>query len=695
MTRKILKAVCAASLLLLAFSSWRAYSYYRGVVTAAKREVQDLTAAGASKIDAELRSAMTAAQAMADDLSSGKLPYDRVDERLKALLTAQPFLRSANAAFEPGAYRKGVRLHTPYWTREPDGLRSRFDPNYDYTKPQIAWYARAVSTGKPAWVAPYYRQVSNTITAVYGVPFFKSGKVAGALSVSFSLDEIRRMVEGLDLGPSGFGELISADGTYLYHPRNEYVLAQKTIFDLGREHHDKDRLVIGPLALRGERGIIDHISTNTGLRSWFLYEPIPAAGWSLQNTFLRADMPYDVQLLRHLIIRVLVLGISSLLLLAAVGLRVDELDRRALWTLSIVSSVLFAAGVGAMWRVALRLDSHSSAGDTPVPDRATMTRLAERYAKQCAERHAEAPIFVPTGAFLETARFIGASDVQVTGYVWQKYDGAAKGLDRGFMLRDAVDFKLGDPYREREGEVEILRWPFQALLHQNMNLAGYPLDQETLSLKLRHKDLDHNVVLLPDVGSYKILAATAKPGLASDFRIPGWRVLKTYFSVGGTLDNTTFGLSRSVAKEDFPGLKFNVLLRRNLLDAFISNLGPIIIGLILLFALQMVMTSDEKLAAFMQTTAGRLVNICVSMFFVIVFAHISVRRGMAAEEIFYLEYFYFVTYLMILWVAINSIVYVKMREVRWLQYEENLVPKLLFWPVVTGFLFFASAASFY
>jgi hypothetical protein len=109
----------------------------------------------------------------------------------------------------------------------------------------------------------------------------------------------------------------------------------------------------------------------------------------------------------------------------------------------------------------------------------------------------------------------------------------------------------------------------------------------------------------------------------------------------------------------------------------------------------MVMTSDDKLATLMQTTAGRLVNICVSMFFVIVFAHISVRKGMAAEEIFYLEYFYFITYLMILWVSINSIVYVKMKHVRWLQYEENLVPKLLFWPVVTGFLFLFSVTTFY
>jgi 4-amino-4-deoxy-L-arabinose transferase-like glycosyltransferase len=83
------------------------------------------------------------------------------------------------------------------------------------------------------------------------------------------------------------------------------------------------------------------------------------------------------------------------------------------------------------------------------------------------------------------------------------------------------------------------------------------------------------------------------------------------------------------------------------------------------------------------------------MFFVIVFAHVSLRRGMAAEEIFYLEYFYFITYMMILWVAINSILYFKMKHVVWLQHEENLILKLMFWPVVTGFLFVTSVATFY
>ncbi len=691
MNRRILKLFFLGALAALGATSWRAWSYYRGVVSGTKAEAIDLSVSGAKQIDAQLKAAMTGARDLAEDLSGDWVPDARLDARLKRMLEAYPALGSAGLAFAPGAGRSDVE-----WVRGPGGTTRRADSAGPPSAQDAVWYARAALAGKAAWTAPCYRRKLGALAAVYAIPITRHGKLAAVLSASISLDQIKSMIEGLDLGPSGFPELISADGTYLYHPRNEFVIAQKTIFDLARQFHDKDRTELAPRALRGESGVVDHLSTNTGLRTWFIYEPIKSAGWSLQNTFVRADLPYDVDLMRRLLIRVMLAASAFILLGLGVFLRVEELDRRDLWTLSIVSSLVFLLGIAFIWRVALKLNAHGGRAGAPVWDRASSARVTENYTKECAKRHAEPPIFIPTGVFLETARFTSAIDIQVKGYIWQRYDDkTTAGLDRGFTLRDAVDVSVGQPYKQREDGADVWRWPFQALLHENLYLAEYPLDQETMALQLRHVDLDHNVVLTPDFASYKIIAATAKPGLAQELRIPGWQVQRTFFSLGGVMDNTTFGLNHAVAKEDFPGLQYNILLRRNLLDSFISNLGPIIIGMIILFALQMVMTSDDKLATLMQTTAGRLVNICVSMFFVIVFAHISVRKGMAAEEIFYLEYFYFITYLMILWVSINSIVYVKMKHVRWLQYEENLVPKLLFWPVVTGFLFLFSVTTFY
>lgn len=690
--RAALKPACAVSFVLLLGAAWRAYSYSRDVADAAKRRSVDLTAKAAARLDGELRGMMAAVQGVADDLSSGALPAGAIDSRLQRTLEDDPGLRNANVAFLPYRFKPGLKLYTPYWVRDPGGVHPATDVS-DYTDPDIFWYRRTVDARKPTWVAPFFRKTAKTLTVVYSAPFFKRGELEGVVSATISLDELKRMVEDLDLGSSGFPELIAADGTYLYHPRNEYVLARKTITELGAELGDKDRLAVAPKAARGESGIVDHVSTNTGLRSWFVYQAVPSAGWSLQTTFLRDDFPYDVNVLRRRLIETAAAATLFLLLSAALALDFEIGGRRGLWILSISASLIFLADVAVIWRVAQRLDAHAESNGLQVGDRARLRKLVDDYKTRCARSHAEPPVFVPTGVYVQTARFVDPDDALMTGYVWQRYDASTKGLSRGFTFLGASDVKIAEAYREKEGDAEIIRWSFQAVLHQRMMFSQYPLDQETLEINLRHQDLDHNVVLLPDLGAYKILASAAKPGLSEEFQIPGWTPSKAYFDMGGTIESTTFGLSRSVNKADFPGLGYNILLHRNLLDAFISSLGPIVIALILLFALQMVMTNDEQLAR--QIGPGLIVNICVSMFFVIVFAHISVRRSLAAAEIFYLEYFYFATYLMILWVGVDSIVFTRMKHVAWLQREDNLILKLLFWPVVTGFLFAATAATFY
>src|SRR5262249_23469494 len=157
--------------------------------------------------------------------------------------------------------------------------------------------------------------------------------------------------------------------------------------------------------------------------------------------------------------------------------------------------------------------------------------IVDEYKERCEKRHAEPPIFVPTGVFIQTARWTGPTDVLVTGYVWQRYDAAAKGLSRGFSVQSAADVKIAEAYREKDGDAEVIRWSLQAVLHQKMGFSEYPLDQETIDLFLRHQDLDHNVVLVPDLAAYKIVSAAAKPGLAADFLVPGWEVLKSYFQL--------------------------------------------------------------------------------------------------------------------------------------------------------------------
>ena len=211
--------------------------------------------------------------------------------------------------------------------------------------------------------------------------------------------------------------------------------------------------------------------------------------------------------------------------------------------------------------------------------------------------------------------------------------------------------------------------------------------------KILHKDLNHNVFLVPDLASYK-LVTPALPRTPQGVTLPGWTIERSFFELKKNNYDTNFGLERPLTKENFPSFCFSVMIKRIFIDAFISNLTALIIVTILLFTL-MITNRDERLVSFMQAGCGRILSICTAMFFVIAFSHVDIRRKIAAEQIFYLEYFYFLIYFAILLIAINSVLYSMGAKIKLIQYQENLLPKLLFWPFMFCLLFIITVVTFY
>jgi len=90
---------------------------------------------------------------------------------------------------------------------------------------------------------------------------------------------------------------------------------------------------------------------------------------------------------------------------------------------------------------------------------------------------------------------------------------------------------------------------------------------------------------------------------------------------------------------------------------------------------------------------GPIISICVAMFFVIVFSHIDIRGKISAQEIFYLEYFFFLTYASILYVVFNAGGAILKFEIPFCNYKSR-GPRLLFWPVFLGTVFLVTMTVF-
>jgi hypothetical protein len=212
---------------------------------------------------------------------------------------------------------------------------------------------------------------------------------------------------------------------------------------------------------------------------------------------------------------------------------------------------------------------------------------------------------------------------------------------------------------------------------------------------LRHADFDKHVILIPDLDSYRLINPTALPGLVEDLILPGWTVEGTYFDYKVKIYNTDFGISDFTSREDFPELHYNITLKRNILTPFISNFIPIIVVAIMLFQVMVSATKIETRNTNIGFNAFGVLESAGAFFFVIMLAHIELRGSLNSEEITYIEYFYFIVYMMLLMVSINSMLFTRTNDFQFLEYRDNLIPKLMYWPTFIGLCLAITLVIFY
>ncbi|MEM9124884.1 MAG: hypothetical protein AAGB28_03845, partial [Pseudomonadota bacterium] len=111
---------------------------------------------------------------------------------------------------------------------------------------------------------------------------------------------------------------------------------------------------------------------------------------------------------------------------------------KKVWLISGLLTVGLAGLLLALW-----MDLNHFEGDpTQLPDQAAV----DTYLGQLS---AEPDYRVRTGIFIKSFGFIGASDVQVSGYIWQHYQNGIHDAikpstgETGFVLPEAVDVANG------------------------------------------------------------------------------------------------------------------------------------------------------------------------------------------------------------------------------------------------------------
>ncbi len=674
--------------------SYQYVVYKDEINSSAKNELKTLTSSAAAQIDAALMAVTRSAERLASTLSRGGISEKEMLSQLRKTLGSNANYFGGTITFRPHGFSADERLYSAYFTRSVDDDTFKFqrlDKVYDYTTSEYDWYVEPMSKGS-RWGEPYWDEAAKTYLVTYSAVFYEATaddqQVAlGVVTIDISMNQIQAIIESLDLGPSGFGALTTREGSYLYHPNQEYVQNKKNIRDVARDKGDSDRLIIANDILQGKGGVIDHISTTTGRASWLMYETVPVSGWSLQNTFIKDDLPIDVNVLRKKLIRIILFAVVFLIALFFLLLKVHHGEHFKIWLFTAVCSLVLMIGIGMLWHLAL---THYSSDDVPgarISDKETLKAVISGYTVRSQEKRLDLPHYISTGIYIDTIEFKSANNLLIAGRVWQSYaaDYPAE-MKKGFSIGRAKDLRITELSRTSQNGREMIQWRFQADLRVNLDYSRYPLEVEHLNLQLLPAESERNVVLVPDLDAYKLMASTLLPGLDREIFLPGWEFSGTFFVLREERLDTDFGIKRNLDYELLPTLYYHIGIQRVFVDAFISNLTPLIIVAIILFALSLLSKEIE---------VGRVLSICVAVFFVVVFSHLAIRKNIPSGEIFYLEYFFFVIYFCILMVPLNAVRLALNLPSRFFEYKNGLIAQGAYWPSVLGIFFMITMCKFY
>ena len=636
-----------------------------------------------ARIDAAFRNVAQSVDEAATDLSHSGAPNESaLLARLRALLYANPDLIEAGIAFAPFAYDPQLRLYGLSYVVDAKGLQFRdLDVDQDYTRPGVDWYRRPLS-GTPVWLETRYHETRQTNAVTYAAPVFEPGDAAQPVAVlyaTYGVGQLQRVLTGMDLGDSGYSFLISNSQRFVLHPNRNYINSEFTLEDLLR------RLDASTAASGIRSALEDHAQSAyftdpaTGIDSRIFFRGIETTGWTMGVVLADRDtrMPPDTAN-QKLIRLALLLGASTVLLTVPLS-GVTRGSIRGVWTVSSV----FAAGCLIISGFTLWLAQGQPSTDprdsVRITNEHTLDRFISEQRRRTLSQREEVPLFVPTGIHIQSIAFETGDDAHVTGYLWQRYtDGIHDNVARGLVIPESRSFEIGEPYTAAVGDARLLRWNFKATLDRHFDYSRYPFGREYLRIQLWNKEFTGNVILIPDLQSYKLIDPAARPGLAGDLLLSGWNITDSLFSYQFRSYESSFGLADYSGLTDFPELFFNIGVEKQITGIFVSNLLPLMVVFILLFGVLFLATSDSGSKGLLGFTLD-VVLACAAFFLVAIFSHIAMRNSVAARDIFYLEYYYFVTYAMILFVAMNYVHFTK-TPTRLLRFRDNLVAKVIYWP---------------
>lgn len=361
----------------------------------------------------------------------------------------------------------------------------------------------------------------------------------------------------------------------------------------------------------------------------------------------------------------------------------DRQLRRRLWILS-VGFALICFLVIAVWLYR----SYTSlpvtrAGNRIVTSASDLTTVLKPYEASSAASGWEPPIYIPTGVFIQSIEFVTSYNVRVTGYIWQHYSSQVPAeVLRGVILPESEKQELREMYRLQQEDGELIGWYFVGTFRETFDYSRYPFDRQEVRVRLWPADFVRNIVLVPDFITYRDLTPASKPGIEQSFVLEGWQLERAFFGYKTFDYNTGFGLTNYAGQDDFPELNFNVAIRRDVLTPLLTQAVAPLTILILVFVTFLFFSADKERRGEFGLSWTGVIGTWSAFFFATLVAQGALRGQVRSDSFVYLESLHILLYPLIVAVAAMTTLLVAAPRFHAIQYDDNLIAKLLYWPLV-------------
>ena len=304
----------------------------------------------ASRVQEKLGSAMDTARTLTQSFEGmkqqGVPPRDMMDGILKQVLIDNPDFLAVWTCWEPNALdgkdsdfvdafgHDETGRYTPYWYRAEGEID--VEPFEGYAvEGKRNYYLETLKSGQESIFNPDFSIEDRTkATSVLTVPVRFSGKVVAVVGIELPVLSFEPIVKDIHLYETGYGFLVSSDGSPVAHPTTRTVLGEPMEkFGFSPEFIAKVK--------NGKEASQFSVSKVTNKRTYYVFAPVAIGSannkWSLGVNFPIEEVLREPQ---QLFIRTLVVGnIAVLLLLGVVYLISNGISRPVVEIANVVNKV--------------------------------------------------------------------------------------------------------------------------------------------------------------------------------------------------------------------------------------------------------------------------------------------------------------------------------------------------------------------